>query len=133
MKLIQYKGRDLNSKHHVEVYRNLNNPKGETKFYSVRQNGLVIGHTCDMMLKNISFHISEAGRERVIREGRKNVHAYIKGYVCADEDMFTLNHNAVLKYNPRLYSKFFFEKEDNFNFVDTEIPFAKIVDNKILI
>lgn len=78
--IISFKGRQLNSNKYVEVYRNLHDKDG-TKKYSIRQNGLVIGHSNLIFLNNAKFVVRQTGRERVIKEKRKNVHAFIKGFV----------------------------------------------------
>ena len=66
----------------VEVYYNL-----RKKRLSVRSRitgptyGKVITHLDRILLTNATFHVSEPGRQRVIREQRKNVHAVIRGEV----------------------------------------------------
>ena len=60
----------------VEVYRNLHK-----KCWSVRQRGKVKLHTDYICLKDVEFKVSQKGRERVLREQRKNVHAFIKGFL----------------------------------------------------
>jgi hypothetical protein len=62
----------LNNK--VEVYKNLHNGK-----FSIRQNGLVIGHADNVLLMNVSFKVAEAGRQRVLKECKKNVHSFVCG------------------------------------------------------
>ena len=58
----------------VEVYYNLHK-----KCLSVRKRGLVIDHVSSILLKNAEFVVQPAGRKRVVKEKRKNVHAYIRG------------------------------------------------------
>lgn len=63
----------------VELYWNLHR-----KMWSMRANlpGIgkrVIGHTNYVWLTDTEFKVSEAGRQRVIRDKKKNVHAYAKG------------------------------------------------------
>lgn len=65
----------------VKVYRNLHR-----NCYSVvcmesghPMKGRVIAHVSDLMLAQAEFRVSEAGRQRVLREKRKNVHAYVIG------------------------------------------------------
>jgi len=41
--------------------------------------GKVIDHVLGLALKDATFKVSRAGRERVIREQRKNVHAGVQG------------------------------------------------------
>jgi len=63
----------------VEVFFNLH-----TKLWSVRalsgaDKGRVIGHAHTVLIRDASFVVQQAGRERVLREGRKNVHAFVRG------------------------------------------------------
>ena len=58
----------------VEVYYNLHK-----KCLSVRKRGLVIDHVNSILLKNAEFVVQPAGRKRVLKEKRKNVHAYVRG------------------------------------------------------
>jgi hypothetical protein len=62
----------------VFVYRNLNR-KGVV--YSVRNEAtkLVCDRTGHVLIENATFKVSESGRQRVIREQRKNVHAGVRG------------------------------------------------------
>lgn len=64
----------------VEVYRNLHKhgPGGEP-VYSLRKTGIVVGHVTSVWISNASFVVRESGRQRVLRERRKNVHAWVKG------------------------------------------------------
>ena len=63
-----------------EVYRNLH-----TGTFSVRKlnagyrQGLVIGHPTRVVIDNATFAVQPAGRDKVRREGRKNVHAFVRG------------------------------------------------------
>jgi hypothetical protein len=60
----------------VYVYRNLH--KG---CWSVKQNGLVKAHSLEMEMFSCMMKINQAGWLRVIREKRKNVHAFVHGYI----------------------------------------------------
>ncbi len=42
--------------------------------------GRVIDRANDLFLINPSFIVRQGGRERVIKEGKKNVHAFVVGY-----------------------------------------------------
>ena len=66
----------------VQVYRNLH--KG---MWSVRQDGKVKAHLPRLILKDVEFRVGAKGRERVRREHRKNVHAYVKGKICRWSDI----------------------------------------------
>ena len=60
----------------TEVYFNLHK-----HLFSVRQNGLVVAHDNCVLLEEAVFKVSQAGRARVLREKRKNVHALVRGKV----------------------------------------------------
>ena len=61
----------------VYVYFNLHK-----KCWSVRQDGLVKFHSQQVCLQNCKFAVQPAGRARVLREKSKNVHAFVRGYLC---------------------------------------------------
>lgn len=82
----QLKGRKVipfdATEHHgkkVFVFFNLHN-----NLWSIRHNGKTIGHTDKIVLDQPEFKVSEAGRQRVIRDKKKNVHAGVSGFVSAE-------------------------------------------------
>lgn len=94
----------------VEVYRNLHKGKktGEA-WYSVRQRSgkrHVIGHVQNIVLEDCKLVVSEAGRQRCLREKRKNVHAVIRGTISAQPYFYGLS--LPVTYNPYKYSSFVF-------------------------
>ena len=60
----------------VDVYRNLH--KG---CWSVKQGGKVVAHCDYIVLRDARFIVGQSGRDRVIRDQVKNVHAYVRGWV----------------------------------------------------
>jgi len=63
----------------VEIYRNLHNGT-----FSVRRDGKVVRHIENfeiLRLTDAKFAVQPAGRAKVIREKKKNVHAFIRGTV----------------------------------------------------
>jgi len=58
----------------VKVYWNLHK-----RCYSIKYQNKVIAHTSHINLINITFKVSEASRQRVIKHRHKNVHAYVEG------------------------------------------------------
>ena len=65
----------------VEIYRNLHNDT-----FSIRRNGKVVKHLANwqsIFLKDVKFAVQPAGREKVRREGKKNVPAFIRGTYLA--------------------------------------------------
>lgn len=96
---ISYKGRAIDPSRKVRIYRNLNNGK-----VSIKQDGLVIGHADKAFLQDAKFIVSETGRQRVLLEKQKSVHAYIEGYWVKD---FVVPLNGKLVwYNPYLTDSF---------------------------
>ena len=63
---------------HIRVYYNF-----RKKTFSVQEkvNGSwkVVEHTNEIFIRNATFKVSEAGRQRVLKDKRKNVHAFILG------------------------------------------------------
>ncbi len=49
--------------------------------FSVRntKTGLVVDHARRVKMTNVTFAVGQKGRERVLAEGRKNVHAGVRG------------------------------------------------------
>ena len=89
---------DLNRR--VYVYFNLHK-----KIWSVRQIGTPVEHTKYIMLKDAKFLVSEAGRQKVLREQRKNVHAGVSGYIVERvPNVPDAIHNVT--YNPYKYRSF---------------------------
>lgn len=65
----------------VFIYRNLNR-KGcvySIKAVEGRHRGLVLGYASHILVAEAQFKVSEAGRQRVLANRRKNVHAGIVG------------------------------------------------------
>ena len=103
-----YKGREINFNKPVMIYKNLHNG-----LFSVKQGGLVVAHLESVLLASVSFKVNESGRIRVIREKRKNVHAFIVGYIL------NVNHTPMsllkraITYNPYKFNYFYFKDNDN--------------------
>ena len=75
----------------VMVYRNLH-----SGLWSVRQNGIVVIHCNQIYLRDVTFRVQKGGQDRVRREGRKNVHAFVHGYICNAAEI----RSESLKLNP---------------------------------
>ncbi len=88
----------------VEVYFNLHK-----YIWSVRlcKTGRVMLHTDEVHIDNPTFVVRKAGRERVLREGKKNVHAFVRGdmTVFNDFDSDYLGYSLV-SYNPYKWDTF---------------------------
>jgi|ETNmetMinimDraft_26_1059896.scaffolds.fasta_scaffold90658_3 hypothetical protein len=46
------------------------------RVWSLMVRGRVVSHATDVYARNVEFRVRPAGRARVLREGRKNVHAF---------------------------------------------------------
>ena len=66
----------IDTNRRVYVYFNLHK-----KVWSVRQDGKIVEHTKYIMLKDARFLVGQAGRKKVLREKKKNVHAGVSGYI----------------------------------------------------
>jgi len=88
----------------VEVYFNLHK-----HVFSVRQcsTGRVILHTDKVHIRDPEFVVRKSGRDRVLREGKKNVHAFVRGEISyfPDFDPDYLGYSLVA-YNPYKYDTF---------------------------
>ena len=95
------KGRHMiDTNRRVYVYFNLHK-----KIWSVRQDGKVVDHTKYIMLKDARFLVGQAGREKVLRERKKNVHAGVSGFVVERvPNIPDAIHNVT--YNPYKYDTF---------------------------
>ena len=105
-----YKGRILNLDKPVKVYKNLHNG-----LLSVKQNNLVICHVSNIVLDNVSFIVSETGRQKVIQTRQKNVHAFIVGYVkhinTDNANIISKNLHNSFSYNPYKYNHFYMKHD----------------------
>jgi hypothetical protein len=63
----------------TQCYRNLNQKGVMSVRQQIDKSWLVVGHSENLALRNVIFQVSQASRDRVIRSGRKNVHAYAVG------------------------------------------------------
>jgi hypothetical protein len=85
----------------VDVYRNLH--KG---CYSVRQGGKVRAHMDMVRMTHCRFVVSESGRVRVVESGRKNVHAFVRGFASVRFNLDSEKVPATIKYNPYRWQSF---------------------------
>lgn len=107
--LIPFKDRKIPYEKRVRVYRNLNAGKTE-KVFSILHNGLVHAHGHSFILTDCNFIVKEAGRQRVIHEQRKNVHAYIEGILDESQPMMLLLNE--IGYNPYKQGSFMLKTEN---------------------
>lgn len=104
-----YKGRSIENGQRIKVYFNLHNKKYSAVAMSGSDKGRVLGHFDEVVLDKVSFVVSEAGRQRVIREKKKNVHAYAIGTLWKTYQTLMGQSRIVgskLRYNPYKMSQF---------------------------
>jgi hypothetical protein len=88
----------------VEVYWNLHK-----QCFSVRscKTGRVIQHSDGLNLRNVKYVVRQAGRRKVLQEKKKNVHAFVRGYIY-DKPLPLHERTQCGKatYNPYKYTSF---------------------------
>ena len=92
------KNRTLFNRQLVHVYYNLHQGG-----FSIRdkKTGLVVAYAQTLKLENAIFKVSEKGRQHVIREKRKRVHAFVEGeFVWGDHELPELSDYQEVYYNP---------------------------------
>lgn len=100
----------------VDVYRNLHK-----KIWSIRdrKTGRVVDHKEYVYVLDAKFIVQPAGRQKVLQEGRKNVHAFVRGTLATYQevldkpDKFYLITDYLVRYNPYKADHFFYENPEN--------------------
>jgi len=88
----------------VFVYFNLHKKVFSIKALEGPDKGRVIAHRRQLVLHDVIFKVSEAGRQRVLRERRKNVHAGVVGKWV--NDLISVDHKTQVTYNPYKHDSF---------------------------
>ena len=115
----------------VFVYFNLHRKVFSVKALEGSDRGRVIAHAAKLTLRDVTFKVSEAGRQRVLRERRKNVHAGVVGHWDGALDAAIAAENDIsVTYNPYAY--------DSFVLRDRKVPIhwassAYLTDKKIFV
>lgn len=105
----------------VFVYYNLHKKLWSIKAMEGPNKGRVIKHSQHVVLENPTPKVSEAGRQRVLAEGRKNVHAGIVGNLFSTGLEMTLNPNNIeITYNPYKYKTFVLKHSTSVEFSNAE-------------
>tara|TARA_R110000803_G_scaffold30640_4_gene68965 strand:+ start:1492 stop:1884 length:393 start_codon:yes stop_codon:yes gene_type:complete len=111
-----------NPKLRVQVYKNLHK-----NLWSVKQGGKVIFHCKSLILRDAKFLVGQAGKERVRREKKKNVHAFITGILS--------NARACNRAKDRAFSEVTYNPYKDDSFVDRvdreEVTYADYADLSI--
>ena len=116
-----------NKQNKVRVYFNFHK-----KLFSVQEKvdgrWKVVNHTNTIYLHNVSFKVSEAGRQRVLREKKKNVHAFIEGErLPFVPSSFT--YDSTVTYNP--YKNPTFTISNHYNKPIDKAKYVAIVDGMV--
>jgi hypothetical protein len=124
----------------VFVYMNRHATKANNgvPVYSVKamegpDKGRVIMRSPHVMLGDVRPKVSQAGRLRVLREGRKNVHAGLVGTLI--HTALVPFHGSKITYNPHKYEQFVFAAFDTVYYYGSELAYltdcgVKIVEPK---
>ena len=112
----------------VFVYYNLHKKLFSIKALEGPNKGRVIAHRKELSLDYVEFRVSEAGRQRVLREKRKNVHAGVHGYWYDTE--FAVDNEIEVTYNPYKYKTFVFKHNER---MITWARNAHLVDKRIYV
>jgi hypothetical protein len=83
----------------IRLYRNLSPQYRQQRAWSVMamegpKKGKVVGVVDGAVLKDASFVVSEAGRQRVLRDQQKNVHAFVQGQLVRTYALDTLKKST---------------------------------------
>lgn len=97
------------SKARTALWCHLHLPKmkrGDAACISITQPGKSVRYTDYVELTDVKFVVQEGGRQRSLREGRKNVHAYVVGqeYPLTEPSVPGVFRYAT--YNPKLNETF---------------------------
>ena len=92
----------------VAVYFNLHK-----KLFSVRSRqgstyGRVLWHTDNLILNDVDFKVSKKGRLKVIKDKRKNVHAFCYGTINIKNEKEPVKERMI-SYNPYRYDYFYYK------------------------
>lgn len=93
----------------LDAYFNLH--KHAFSLKAITGAGKVIGHRTRVVMQNVDFRVQPGGRARVIAEGKKNVHAFVRGQVIDPVGQFDAKGRPIgiwrtATYNPYLYDSF---------------------------
>src|SRR5690554_3174807 len=62
----------------VDVYWNVHK-----RLFSIRYRGVVVAHAREVLVRDASYVVQPAGREKVRDSGQKVVHAFVRGHLEA--------------------------------------------------
>lgn len=89
----------------VDVYKNLHKDCWSVRAAEGENKGRVVGYADSIFLTDATFVVQKGGRERVRREKRKNVHAWIRGRIANSGETA-----QSITYDPYKYDTFVFRE-----------------------
>ena len=93
----------------VFVYYNLHRHLWSIKALEGPQKGRVVGYSHTVLLENVTGKVSQAGRMRVLRDRKKNVHAGMVGTLVHSEGEGYFPGFDEVTYNPYKYESFVYK------------------------
>jgi len=106
--------------------------------FSVTYKGLVMLKADYLRLSDVEFRVRQGGKQKVRNEQRKNVHAFVIGYLddycefpC--DDIPEPESNEVITYNPYKYDTFVIKNTEEPIYGAKEIEMINIKDKIFLI
>ena len=116
----------------VMVYYNLHKHT-----FSVTYNGRLLNHSDYVKLSDVEFRVRQGGREKVLKEKRKNVHSFVIGtledyckFPCMD--MPSEPNENIVTYNPYKYNTYVMKDTEEQIFRAGEVEMINL-RNKIFI
>lgn len=111
----------------VFVYFNLHKKLWSVKALEGPDKGRVVARTGYVELENVKPRVSQAGRERVLREKRKNVHAGLVGeWVGYGVSVYnTPLPQTEITYNPYKSGNFYYRQEPESDYTGSD--FAELI------
>lgn len=94
----------------VFVYFNLHRKVWSIKALEGENKGRVVAHRREVVLSGPTARVSEAGRQRVLKEQRKNVHAGLVGD-WSDRNILFVEGDEIT-YNPYKYTSFVYKWDE---------------------
>ena len=113
------------------VYFNLHKKVWSVKDVATQR---VVAHLHTLAMFNAMPKVSEAGRQRVIRERKKYVHAGFEGYVdLSDPDMYgDLVYGRAVTYNPYKHEGFVYRDTENYLDKEAQYTVAFLSDRNVI-
>lgn len=126
-----FKGRTVSTGDKVRIYRNLNNKKWSVRAMNGEFKNKVVAHLDTVTLVDAKFIVSEASRQRVCTEKRKNVHAYAQGIIESFSAIEATECSDFITYDP--YRSGFFCHEDALDNTIDEAAQLNFIPHRVFI